>query len=170
MKARVAVSLITWAILSFELLSSEKVVAQQPIKRELIGVWALVSVETVSKNGSKLPYLEGGDIKGILIFTQKHYSFQITTEFPKLASNDRLQTTPEENKAVAHGVIANWGTYTVGEADKILTLQNERSSFPNQNGAIGKRNITFISTSELRFTVPTTRAGNLQTLIWERVE
>ena len=143
---------------------------QQSINERIIGAWMLVSVETVTKEGVQLPYLEGGDIKGVLIFTQKHYSMQIISEFPKLASNERLQTTPEENKAVAHGVIANWGTYSVSEADKVLTLKNVRSSFPNQNGAIGKRNITFISATELRFSVPTTRTGNTQNLSWKRAE
>jgi hypothetical protein len=73
------------------------------IKDRLIGAWKLVSVEARNKNGAKVPFLEGGDIQGFLMFDDKHFSIQTTSEFPKIASDNRLQTTPEENKAVAHG-------------------------------------------------------------------
>jgi hypothetical protein len=143
---------------------------QKRLQDQLIGAWTLVFVETVAKDGTKIPYLEGGNIKVLLVFTGKYYSLQIITEFPKIASNDRLQTSPEENKAVAHGVISNWGMYSVSEEEKVLTLHNERSSFPNQNGAIGKRAITSISATELKFSVPITRTGNTQNLAWSRME
>jgi hypothetical protein len=140
------------------------------LKRQLVGVWSLASVETLSKDGKPLPYLEGGNIKGLLIITDTRYSLQIIAEYPKLASNDRLKTTPDEDKAVAHGVLSNWGAYTVNEAERALTLANERSSFPNQNGAIGLRTISLLTPSELKFSVPTTRTGNTQNLSWRRVE
>ena len=62
-----------------------------------------------------------------------------------MGSSDRLKTTPEENKAVAHGVLSYFGTYAVSEAAKTLTLHIERSSFPNQNGIDGKRVITSLT-------------------------
>jgi len=171
MNWRATLGLTTLALLVLSFLSTHNAAAQEKSTGEqLVGAWTLVSAETVAKDGTKLSYLEGANIKGLLIFTAKHYSLQIISEFPKLASNNRLETTPEENKAVAHGVISNWGTYTVDEAGKVLTLQNERSSFPNQNGAIGTRNITYISAIELRFSVPTTRTGNTQNLAWKRAE
>ena len=140
------------------------------LNRQLAGVWSLASVETLSKDGKPLPYLEGKNINGLLIFTGTRYSLQIIAEFPKLASNDRLKTTADEDKTVAHGVLSNWGTYTVNEAEKTLTLTNERSSFPNQNGAVGQRIISLLTQSDLKFSVPTTRTGNTQNLSWRRVE
>lgn len=140
------------------------------LKQQLAGVWSLVAVETMTKDGKSLPYLEGKNIKGLLIMTGARYSLQIIAEYPKLASNDRLQTTPDEDRAVAHGVLSNWGTYTVNEAKRSLTLTNERSSFPNQNGAVGLRTISVLTSGELTFSVPTTRTGNTQKLSWRRVE
>lgn len=140
------------------------------LKRQLAGVWSLVSVETLSKDGKSLPYLEGENIKGLLIITGTRYSLQIIAEYPKLASNDRLKTTPDEDRTVAHGVLSNWGTYTVNEAERSLTLTNERSSFPNQNGAVGVRTISVLTPGDLTFSVPTTRTGNTQKLSWRRVE
>jgi len=164
-------TVLTMALLGHGLaLTGDRAEAQQTLASQLIGAWTLISADTVTGQGVKIPYLEGANIKGLLVFTAKSYSMQIISELPKLASNDRLKTTPEEDRAIAHGVLVNWGTYTVNEADKVLTLQNERSSFPNQNGAVGTRNINHISSTELRFSVPTTRTGNSQILIWQRLE
>lgn len=140
------------------------------LQRQLAGVWSLTSVEMLTKDSKPLPYLEGENIRGLLIFTGTRYSLQIIAEYPKLASNDRLKTTPDEERAVAHGVLSNWGTYTVNEAERSLTLTNERSSFPNQNGAVGKRTVSLLTPSELTFSVPTTRTGNTQKLSWRRVD
>jgi hypothetical protein len=62
--------------------------------------------------------------------------------FSKIASRDPLKTTTEENKAIMEGAIAYYGTYSVSEPDKSLTLRVEASSFPNQVGADRKRTIT----------------------------
>lgn len=43
--------------------------------------------------------------------------------FPKIASRDPLKTTTEENKAIMEGTIAYYGTYSVSEPDKALTLR-----------------------------------------------
>ena len=56
-------------------------------------------------------------------------------DLPKIASRDPLKTTTEENKAIMEGTIAYYGTYSVSEPDKALTLRVEASSFPNQVGA-----------------------------------
>jgi hypothetical protein len=77
--------------------------------------------------------MEGRDLKGQLIFTDNgRMSLQMITEFSKLASNDRQKTTPAEDKAVAHGVLSYFGSYTVGEPDKTIIFNIERSSFQNQ--------------------------------------
>src|SRR3954469_10907975 len=84
------------------------------------------------RRGTKVPNMEGPDMKGLLVLTDNgRWSFQIITEIPKFASNDRLKTTPAEDKAVAHGVLSNFGAYSVNEADKTLSIRLERSSFPN---------------------------------------
>jgi hypothetical protein len=51
--------------------------------------------------------------------------------------------TPEENKAVSQGVVAYFGTYTVDEANDVVTLHIEQSSFSNWNGTDQQRRFTF---------------------------
>ena len=57
------------------------------------------------------------------------------TERPKFKINDRMKATAAENNAVLQGVLSYFGTYTVSEADRSLTFNIERSTFPNQIGA-----------------------------------
>jgi hypothetical protein len=50
---------------------------------------------------------------------------------PNFASGNRSSGTADENKAAVEGTLAHFGTYVVDEADKSLTLQIERATFPN---------------------------------------
>jgi lipocalin-like protein len=64
-----------------------------------------------------------------------HVLFIITrSDLPEFASNNREAGTPEENKAVAQGSIAYFGTYSVNETDKTITTHIESCTFPNWNG------------------------------------
>jgi hypothetical protein len=139
-------------------------------EKQLLGTWTLVSWESLTKDGIKEPTMEGTNLKGLLIFEGKRYSLQVISEIPKLASKDRMKTTPEENKAVAHGVLSIFGTYSVNETDKILMLQVERSSFPNQTGENLKRVITSLTADELIYTTPKRLAGGSNTFVWKRAK
>ena len=48
----------------------------------------------------------------------------IRPDLPKVASNDRVRLTPEEAMAIAKGVIAYYGTYTVGDLKQFLAGRN----------------------------------------------
>ena len=80
-------------------------------------------------------------------------------DLPKFASRDPMKTTPEENKAVMEGTIAYYGTYSVDEASKVITLRIEASSFPNQIGADNKRTITSLTAGELKYENTTVLSG-----------
>jgi hypothetical protein len=138
-------------------------------KKLLIGNWAYVSAESVAKDGTKFPLVEGANPKGLLTFDGIRFSQQIMSEFPKLASKYRQKTTPAENKAVAHGVLSYYGTYSLNEADGVLTLNIERSSFPNQNGSSFKRVIKTLTAEDLVYVNPSTLAGRVNTNVWKRV-
>ena len=166
------VSLVAGAFAGLMLLGASGAWAQQkgPIsKKLLIGNWAYVSAMSVAKDGTKFPLVEGANPKGLLTFDGIRFSQQIMSEFPKLASSDRLKTTPEENKAVAHGVLSYYGTYSLNEADGVLTLNIERSSFPNQNGSSFKRVIKTLTAEDLVYINPSTLAGRVNTNVWKRV-
>lgn len=142
------------------------------LQKQLVGQWSLVLFELVDAKGNKGPGVEGADPKGLLIFADNgRFSFQIMSALPKLAK-DRLVTTPEENKAIAHGALAYFGTYAVNEADKTLTLKVERSSYPNQNGLELKRVIQSLTADELRYNNPARigSAGGQNNLVWKRIK
>jgi hypothetical protein len=127
------------------------------IKSQLVGSWVFVS------GGAKLPdgrSVWGDNPKGLLIFMENgRYSSQIMrSDLPKFASGNRLQGTPEENKAVVQGSVSSFGTYTVSEDGKTFTARWEAHTFPNLTGQSQTRSFT-ISGDELRIGNPAPTAG-----------
>jgi hypothetical protein len=87
------------------------------------------------------------------------------SDLPTLKSNDLSTPTPEEAKAIVTGMIAYYGTYTVDEAAKVVTLHIEASSFPNQISIDQKRTITSLTPTELKYINTTVTGGNGQIYI-----
>ena len=98
----------------------------------------------------------GPNPKGIVIYTSDgHFALvNARSDLPKLASNSRARGTPEEDKAVVEGSLAYFGTYSVNEADKVITPKVEGSTFANMIGTDQKRIITSLTADELKFTNP----------------
>jgi hypothetical protein len=141
------------------------------LKDQIVGAWTLVSFESFNAAGKKVPSMEGRDLKGLLILTADGLlSVQIISEFPKLASKDRLKTTPTEDKAVAHGVLSFFGRYSINDADKSLNFIVERSSYPNQvTGKPAKRSVT-LNGDEMRFDNRGRTAGGNVVIVWRRMK
>jgi hypothetical protein len=74
--------------------------------------------------------------------------------------------TPEENKAVVEGSIAYYDSYSIGEMEKIITINVEGSTFANQINTVQKRLITSITPNEMTFTNPATTSGGSVRLVW----
>ena len=55
---------------------------------------------------------------------------------------NRTDVTPEYYKAVAQGMVANFGTWSVNEADKTLTQHIEGALFPNGEGSDAKASVS----------------------------
>jgi hypothetical protein len=91
------------------------------------------------------------------------------TELQKLASSDRQKTTPAEDKAVSHGVLSYFGSYTVGEPDKTIIFNIERSSFQNQIASNVKRVATLMG-DELKIDNPGRQAGGRTVTVWKRTK
>jgi hypothetical protein len=155
---------------SAALLSSATAQAQG-LRDQLAGTWALLSFESFDPSGKKVPSMEGGDLEGRLILTRGGLlSVQIISEFPKLTSKDRLNTTPTEDRALAHGVLSFFGTYTVSEAERLINFRVERSSYPNQvTGKDSPRRVT-LTGNQLRFDNPVRTAGGNVVIVWKRIE
>lgn len=148
-------------------LAGDAAAQQKNTKDALIGHWTLVSLKA-NQDGRTLEAYGPNPI-GILLFdAQGRFSTQVMrSDLPKFAANNRLQGTPEENKAIVSGFIAYFGTYTVSEPGTI-NLHIEWCSYPNFNGADHKRTFV-INGDEMEYTNPTTTFGAaFATLIWKR--
>ena len=87
----------------------------------------------------------------------------------KFTSTNRLEGTPEENKAVVQGSIDHFGRYTVDEANKTITFQIETSTFPNWNGTEQKRPFT-VAGDELTWRTPASTSGGTAEVVLKRTK
>jgi Lipocalin-like domain len=140
-------------------LPSGDAMSQKTLNEQLAGAWTYVTVDTVRPDGSRTP-MYGPNPQGLVIFDgHGHYALvNSRADLPKYVSNDRMQGTAEEYKAVVHGSIAHFGTYTVNEADKTITFHIDTSTFPNWNGVEQRRPFT-LSGDDLRWTTPAASGG-----------
>ena len=125
---------------------------------------SLISGEGASQN---LPY--GPNPKGTMI-VDANGRFSITvlrSDLPKFASNNRMTGTPEENKAIVHGTIAYFGTYTIDESIHVLTVNVEGSTFPNFDGGTQTRILSF-SGDEVTYFNPTPSMGGTAKVTYRR--
>jgi hypothetical protein len=144
----------------------------QSAQDSLVGTWVLVSIYIEGPDGSRFdPF--GANPTGILNMDGNgRISVQfIGSDLPKFASNDRLDGTVEENKAVVQRILSYFGTYSVSEADHSLNIHIESSSFPNWKGADQKRFLA-VREDEMKWINPTVSSGPGFTghTVWKRAK
>jgi hypothetical protein len=125
------------------------------LRDKLVGTWDFVIAEITAADGKKnFPF--GERPKGMLIFSADgHFSqVHISGDLPKIASNNRLAGTDADNRAIVHGTLSLFGTYTVDEAKKTLTFNITASTFPNAAGTSQTRTIDLLTADEFRNTNP----------------
>jgi len=156
------------AIVLLGLLPRDTAAQQKTLKEQLVGTWTFIS--STGKNADGSP-VWGANPKGILIFTDngRYSSHIVRADVQKFAAKNRLQGTPDENKAAVHGSIANFGTYTVNEATKSFTVRFEASTYPNNTGIEQTRPFT-ITGDELKVINPASSAGGQTELIYKRAK
>ena len=168
MKRRTALMIVfTTAIwLGFAL---PAVAQQKSLKEQLVGTWTFVSSNAKLPDGSPL---WGNNPKSLLIFTNNgYYTWHVfRSDRPKFASNNRMQGTPDENKAVMQGSLAYFGTYSVNEGDKTVMFRVEGSTYPNSEGEELKRIITSLTTDELKYVNPSTTLGARVEAVFRRAK
>jgi hypothetical protein len=67
--------------------------------------------------------------------------------------------TPDENNSVVQGSIAYYGTYTIDEATRVITVEVEGSTFPNFTGGTQTRILSFNGDDEVTYLNPTPSHG-----------
>jgi hypothetical protein len=129
--------------------------AGKSLRERLVGTWSFVIAEITAADGSKtLPF--GDKPKGMIIFTADGHFAQVHVagDLPKIPSNNRLAGSDADNKAIVHGSLALFGSYTVDEDKKTLTFNIEGSTFPNLQGVRQTRTIDLLTDDEFRNTNP----------------
>lgn len=140
------------------------------LKDQLVGTWIYESSKGTREDGSAV---ERPKARGAVTYTSEgHFHFiTVRSDAPKYASGDSARPSPEEAMAIASGVVAYTGTYTVDESTKTIHVNIETSSFPNLAGAPNQRRIvTSITDDELKFTNPRTPAGVTLELVFKRAK
>lgn len=158
------------SVLALSLLGGHAATAQG-VQDQFVGTWTLVSIRYVQPDGSAVePF--GPNAKGMLVFDGTRFATQVmAAKLPKFGSNNRMVGTPEEYKAISHGVVAYFGTYTVNDSARIVTLHIERSSFPNWERTDQQRKFEFVG-NELRYTAASSTANPAESavLVWKRAK
>src|SRR5262249_348542 len=143
---------------------------QKSLKEQLVGAWILVEAADAAADGSKTnPW--GANPKGTYMFDASGHFTQmlIRSDLPKIA-NRAQGGTPEQNKAIVSGAIAMYGTYSVNETEKTITVRFEGSTFSGFNGTEGKRTITSLSADEMKTANPATSTGTKAESTWRRAK
>jgi hypothetical protein len=151
-------------------LSGAAFAQQKTAKEQIVGAWTLVAVTSEMDDGKKgEPF--GSSPVGVIIFSNEgHFSlFQSRAEIPKIAANDRAKATPEEAQTIVASSIAYYGTYSIDENTKVMSVNLAASTYanvaaiPNQ-----KRTITLLTSDELEFDNPRTPNGMTLRTTWKR--
>jgi hypothetical protein len=140
---------------------------EKSLKDQLVGTWIYESSTATREDGSSVqrPLARRGHIRRRWKLPFHHGGI----DAPKYASGDSARPSPEEAMAIASGVVAYTGTYTVDESIKTIHANIETSSFPNLAGAPNQRRIV-CSITELKFTNPRTPAGITLQLVFKRAK
>jgi Lipocalin-like domain len=167
MKRRSILSLSAITALGLALLPGSAVSQQKSLKEQLVGTWAFVSSTGRLADGSPV---WGPNQQGRLSFDAdgRVSTIIVRSDLTKYASNNRMQSTPAEDKATVQGAIAYFGTYTVNEADRSHINHVEGSSYPNWNGKDLKQVVESISAEELKIRNPAPSYGGPATLLTYR--
>lgn len=151
-------------------LTGNAVAQQKLLKEQLVGDWTLVSVVNIRPDGTKFDPFDG-KAKGMLFFASAgQFSWQvIRSDIPKFASNNRLQGTADEFKAVAQGINSYFGLYSLDDSGKTLTQNVKISSFANFNNTDRKWTIT-LTGDELTLASQAAASGGANELKWKRIK
>jgi hypothetical protein len=153
------------------LLSNSVVAQQKSLKDQLVGSWTLVSTEVTQTDGKKRQDF-GANPRGILILdpSGRYALVQSRPDRPKFktSGNARLDTPAAEFGEAARAFAANFGTWSVDEANKTLIRRYEAALVPNAEGAETKASVG-LTGDDLKLT-GTDRVGQRIEAVYRRAK
>src|SRR5258708_5784217 len=168
---RLGLSVIAMTVTGLSLLSGNALAQQKSLKDRLVGAWTLVSCDSTSANGARQPYCADSNPNGILILDASGRYAQVIAARgrPKFSTPNRSEAKAEEFKAAALGLVANFGTWSINEADKTLTGHYEGALFPNIEGTDVKSTVS-LSGDELKLIQPSPVLGGRSESVYRRAK
>jgi hypothetical protein len=136
------------------------------LSEQLVGSWTVVSHEALRPDGSRVP-VYGVNPDGIAMFDSagRFIISVMRADRARFAVDHPAQGTAEENKMTSRGTMTYFGSYSVREAEGIIDIHIDASSFPNWNGADQTRGFT-IDGDQLTLTVAA--LGGRAEVKWKR--
>ena len=169
MNRRNILSLSVIATFGIIMLPGSTIAQQKSLKEQLVGTWIIVSNDATAPDGKKTQ-LFGPNPNGILVYdaTGQYVQIIVHPGVPKFKISNRQKGTPEENTAAVLGTTATFGTWTVDEASKTITVRYVGGLFPNQAGTEAKRIVVSVTADEMKVTNPLTGSGMRSDSVWKR--
>lgn len=170
MQRRVAWQLFAAAVLGIALSSSAAVSQQKSLKDQLVGTWTLVSIVNTSPTGAKRD-LFGANPKGLLMLDAGGRYVSVSTDRDRSAfkTRNRDKWTADEYKAAVLGTRAQFGTWSVNEADKTLVQHIDGSITPNNEGSEARRSIN-LAGDELTLTTTEVAREGTNVMVYRRAK
>jgi hypothetical protein len=170
MNRRYALGISATALISIVAFPKNSLSQGKSLRDQLVGTWIYVSSTGTRDDGSSV---QRPSLQGAVTYTAegRFHFITVRSDAPKYASGDSARPSPEEAMAIASGVVAYTGTYSLDESAKTIHVNIETSSFPNLVGAPNQRRIvTSITDDELKFINPRTPAGITLEFVFKRAQ
>ena len=169
MNRRTALAVTTVALSGAALSTGAALAQQRSLKDQLAGSWMLVSTETTSPSGAKRQFY-GTNPRGIMILDAggRYAAVQGRPDRPKVGSPSRFEATTEAMGMAAKEFAANFGTWSVNEADKTLTRRYEGALMPHNEGAESKVSISLAGDELTLTTVNALPSGDKSVTVYRR--
>lgn len=137
-----------------------------------VGTWKLVSIERRGANGDLLPPAGSSGFGspnpiGFIVYDRAGY-MGVTIMQSGRRQYAAAQPTPEEARAALGSYTSYYGTFTVNEADHVVTHHLQGSLGPGLLGTDQRRSF-MLSGNRLALKPPVGANGIQSTLTWERV-
>ncbi len=167
MNRRSILSISAMTALGLALPPGSTVAQQGTLKQQLVGTWTLVSYDSTPVNGTK-GQPTGANPKGILILEAGGHYAELNGRPDRPKYKNPVQPTTEE-RAAAGQFIANFGMWSVSEADKTITWRIEGAIIPNNEGADVKGSVT-LAGDDLKLSRVNPISGNKQDFVYRRAK
>jgi Lipocalin-like domain len=143
----------------------------QTLKEQLTGSWTYVSSAITLPNGTTEPSRFGGtNVKGVFILdvSGRYADIEMRPDRPKF-NGDPANSSDAEWGAAAKGFAANFGTWSVNEANKTLIMQHEGAIVPNLERIERKASVS-LAGDELKLVSPSLTGRGMLTEVLRRAK